>query len=189
MKLIITEKKSVAESIGKVLDTSGRGNGFIECPGFIISWCAGHLVELAPAGAYNEKYKKWSRADLPILPAPWQYNTRQDKGKQLAVLRRLMNDKRVTGIINACDAGREGELIFRLVYDYCKCAKPIERLWISSMEEAAIRKGFAGLRPGAEYDNLYSAALCRAQADWLVGINATRLFSVLYGSTLNVGAS
>jgi len=148
----------------------------------------GHLVELAPADAYDERFAKWRLEDLPILPDRWRFVSRGDKKKQLDILRRLMNDKDTESVICATDAGREGQLIFQLVYDYCKCRKPVQRLWISSMEDTAIREGFANLRPGAAYDRLYRAALCRSQADWLVGINATRLFSCLYGGvTLNVG--
>lgn len=147
----------------------------------------GHLLELAQPEAYKEQYAKWRYADLPILPTAWKYEVPKDKKKQLDLLCRLMKDSRVDSVVCATDAGREGELIFRLVYQYAKCKKPMERLWISSMEDAAIRDGFEHLRPGSSYDNLFDAALCRAGADWLVGINATRLFSVLYGVTLNVG--
>lgn len=152
-----------------------------------MTWCVGHLVEPAQAGAYDERYAKWRREDLPITPDRWQYVAAQGKHKQLDILRRLMNDKSVDTVVCATDAGWEGELIFRLVYHYCNCAKPVQRLWINSMEDTVIREGFEKLRPGADYDSLYRAALCRAQADWLVGINATRLFSCLYGVTLNVG--
>ncbi|GHU79363.1 DNA topoisomerase [Clostridia bacterium] len=165
-----------------------RKDGYIEGGGYVVSWCFGHLMELAQAGAYDEKYEKWRYEDLPIIPEDWKYAVSKDKEKQLKILASLMKRPDVDTIVNACDAGREGELIFRLVYDYCKCKKPIQRLWISSMEETAIAEGFRNLRPGAEYDALYRAALCRAQADYVVGINMTRLFSVLYkGSTLNVG--
>jgi DNA topoisomerase-3 len=152
-----------------------------------VSWCVGHLVELADVKAYDERFARWRLADLPILPDDWKFAASDGKKKQLDILRKLLSDKSVESVVCATDAGREGELIFRLVYDYCKCKKPVERLWISSMEDAAIRDGFKKLRPGADYDNLYRAALCRAKADYLVGINATRLFSCLYGVTLNVG--
>ncbi|MDL2232014.1 DNA topoisomerase 3 [Ruminococcaceae bacterium OttesenSCG-928-L11] len=187
MRLIICEKPSVAQAISKALGIASRKDGYLEGMDTLISWCIGHLVEMADAAAYGEQYKKWRREDLPILPDKWQYSVRADKKKQLGILRSLMKRADVDTIVNACDAGREGELIFRLVYEHCGCTKPIQRLWISSMEDAAIREGFENLRPGMDYDSLYAAALCRSQADWLVGINATRLFSCLYGATLNVG--
>ena len=187
MKLIIAEKSSVGQSIASVLGASERKDGYLAGGDCLISWCAGHLVELAQAEAYDEKYGKWRYEDLPILPEHWKYAVSREKAKQMNVLRELMKRPEVDCIINACDAGREGELIFRLVYEYCGCKKPIQRLWISSMEESSITEGFRSLRPGTDYDRLYHAALCRSQADWLVGINATRLFSVLYRQTLNVG--
>ena len=187
MKLVVAEKPSVAQSLAAVLGAKEKKDGYLEGSGWLVSWCVGHLVELAQPEAYGEQYAKWRYADLPILPAHWKYDVAKDKKKQLGVLRRLMEDKRVDAVVCATDAGREGELIFRLVYQQAGCSKPILRLWISSMEDAAIRDGFEHLRPGADYDLLYRAALCRAGADWLVGINATRLFSVLYGVTLNVG--
>jgi len=187
MNLVIAEKPSVAQSIAAVLGAKERKDGCICGNGWTVTWCIGHLVEPAQAGAYDEHFAKWRREDLPIIPDRWQYIAPQGKRKQLDILRRLMNDKSVDTVVCATDAGREGELIFRLVYHYCNCAKPVQRLWISSMEDTAIREGFERLRPGADYDSLYRAALCRAQADWLVGINATRLFSCLYGVTLNVG--
>ena len=186
-KLIISEKPSVGKSIAAVLGASERRDGFLMGNGYIVSWCFGHLAELAEADAYDEKYAKWRYDDLPIFPEPWQYAVSRDKGKQLHLLNTLMHREDVVEVINACDAGREGELIFRTVYNLNKCGKPMKRLWISSMEDEAIRQGFANLRDGHEYDNLYAAALCRSKADWLVGINATRLFSVLYHRTLNVG--
>jgi DNA topoisomerase III, bacteria and conjugative plasmid len=192
-RLVIAEKPSVAQAIGKALGVTARKDGYLEgadrspADNTLISWCVGHLVELSDAAAYGEQYQKWRREDLPILPDKWQYTVRGDKKKQLGILRALMKRADVDTIVNACDAGREGELIFRLVYNYCGCRKPIQRLWISSMEDAAIREGFENLHPGVDYDSLYAAALCRSQADWLVGINATRLFSCLYGATLNVG--
>lgn len=187
MKLIIAEKSSVGQAIASVLGASERRDGYLEGGDCLISWCAGHLVELAQAEAYDEKYGKWRYEDLPILPEHWKYAVSREKTKQMNVLRELMKRPEVDCIINACDAGREGELIFRLVYEYCGCKKPVQRLWISSMEESSITEGFHSLRPGSDYDRLYRAALCRSQADWLVGINATRLFSVLYRQTLNVG--
>ena len=187
MKLVITEKPSVAKSISAVLGADKRRDGYFEGENFLISWCFGHLAELASAEVYDEAYARWSREQLPIIPESWQYSVGRDKKKQLDLLTELMRRSDVTEIINACDAGREGELIFRTVYLLAGCVKPVKRLWISSMEDAAIREGFENLRDGSEYDHLYDAALCRSKADWLVGINATRLFSVLYHRTLNVG--
>ena len=192
MQLVISEKPSVAMSIAKVLGANSRKDGYMEGGGWLVSWCVGHLVELANADAYDARYAKWSYDDLPILPREWQYMVLPDTKKQFNVLSALMSDERVDGIVCATDAGREGELIFRLVYDRCGCRKPVKRLWISSMEDSAIRAGFDALADSAEYDNLYAAALCRAKADWLVGINATRLFTLLYrkpdsNQTLNVG--
>ena len=187
MKLVIAEKPSVAMSLAAVLGARERKDGYLEGSGYLVSWCVGHLLELAQPEAYKEQYAKWRYEDLPILPENWKYEVPKDKKKQLALLCRLMKDKRVDSVVCATDAGREGELIFRLVYEYAGCNKPMERLWISSMEDAAIREGFDHLRPGSDYDKLYDAAVCRAGADWLIGINATRLFSVLYGVTLNVG--
>ena len=187
MKLVIAEKPSVAMSLAAVLGANEKKDGYLEGGGYLVSWCVGHLLELAQPEAYGEQYAKWRYGDLPILPEEWKYEVPKDKKKQLDLLCRLMKDKRVESVVCATDAGREGELIFRLVYEYAGCKKPMERLWISSMEDAAIRDGFEHLRPGSDYDKLYDAALCRAGADWLIGINATRLFSVLYGVTLNVG--
>ena len=187
MRLVITEKPSVAKSISAVLGATSRRDGYQEGNGYLVSWCFGHLAELASADVYDEAYGKWSREKLPIIPDSWQYSVGRDKKKQLDLLSSLMRREDVTEVINACDAGREGELIFRTVYHLAGCQKPMKRLWISSMEDNAIREGFEQLRDGSEYDNLYVAALCRSKADWLVGINATRLFSVLYHRTLNVG--
>ena len=187
MKLIITEKPSVAKSIASALGVTSRADGYFEGGGWLISWCIGHLVGLADAAAYDDRYKKWRYEDLPILPDPFRYVVSEEKAAQFHILRSLMERSDVTELVNACDAGREGELIFRLVYEAAGCSKPFSRLWISSMEDAAIREGFADLRPGADYDPLYQSALCRQKADWLIGINASRLFSVLYHRTLNVG--
>lgn len=184
---MIAEKPSVAMSLAAVLGATKRKDGYLEGSGYLVSWCVGHLLELAQPEAYKEQYAKWRYEDLPILPENWKYEVPKDKKTQLALLCRLMKDKRVDSVVCATDAGREGELIFRLVYEYAGCNKPMERLWISSMEDAAIREGFDHLCPGSDYDKLYDAAVCRAGADWLIGINATRLFSVLYGVTLNVG--
>lgn len=187
MKLVIAEKPSGAQSIAAVLGAGERREGYMEGNGYLVSWCVGHLVELAQADAYDERYAKWRYEDLPILPLPWRFTISMRHQRQFKVLRTLMADQKVDTIICATDAGREGELIFRLVYEQTGCRKPVLRLWISSMEDAAIRTGFARLRDAVDYDHLYQAALCRAQADWLVGINATRLFSVLHRQTLNVG--
>ena len=187
MKLVIAEKPSVAQSIAAVLGVKNKKDGYIEGGGYLISWCVGHLVQLAEAAAYGEQYKKWSYDSLPILPQEWQYTVSADKGKQFKTLKELMHRADVTEVINACDAGREGELIFRFVYHVAGCNKPMRRLWISSMEDDAIRSGFDSLKDGRDYDALYSSALCRAKADWIIGINATRLFSCLYNKTLNVG--
>ena len=187
MRLVLSEKPSVAQSIAMVLGAKNRKDGYIDGNGYIVSWCLGHLFELARAESYNEKYAKWKREDLPILPAKWEFVISKGKNERFAVLRELMLRNDVTEVINACDAGREGELIFRTVYYMAGCTKPMKRLWISSMEDEAIRKGFENLRPSSDYDGLYNAALCRAKADWIVGINATRLFSTAYHRTLNVG--
>ena len=187
MKLVIAEKPSVAQSIAAVLGAKEKKDGFIEGGGYLVSWCVGHLIGLAQADAYGEQYKKWSYEALPILPHDWQYTVAADKGKQFKILKDLMHRGDVSEVVNACDAGREGELIFRFVYVVAKCEKPMRRLWISSMEDDAIRQGFASLKDGKEYDALFASALCRAKADWIIGINATRLFSVLYNHTLNVG--
>ena len=187
MKLIITEKPSIAKSIASALGVTSRADGYFEGGGWLISWCIGHLVGLADAAAYDDRYKKWRYEDLPILPNPFRYMVSEEKAAQFHILRSLMERPDMTELVNACDAGREGELIFRLVYEAAGCSKPFSRLWISSLEDAAIREGFADLRPGGDYDSLYQSALCRQKADWLIGINASRLFSVLYHRTLNVG--
>ena len=185
--LVIAEKPSVAQNIAAALKVNGRKDGYIEGGSYLISWCVGHLVGLAAADAYGEQYAKWNYDTLPILPKEWRYTVAADKGKQFKILKELMHRTDVSEVVNACDAGREGELIFRFVYNVANCKKPMRRLWISSMETDAIREGFADLKDGADYDALYSSALCRAKADWIIGINATRLFSCLYHKTLNVG--
>ena len=186
-RLVITEKPSVAQAYAKVLGATSRQDSYLEGGGYLVSWCVGHLVELAPPNLYDEKYVKWSVADLPILPEKWQYLVSASTKRQFGVLKKLMHREDVESIVCATDAGREGELIFRLVYQQAGCKKPVSRLWLSSMEDAAIREGFARLKPSTEYDALYNAALCRERADWMVGINATRLFSCLYGHPLAVG--
>ena len=187
MKLVICEKPSVGAAVAAALGVREKKDGYIEGNGYVISWCIGHLVGLAEAAAYGEQYRKWSYDSLPILPQEWQYTVAADKGKQFKILKDLMHRADVSEVVNACDAGREGELIFRFVYEMAGCKKPFTRLWISSMETDAIRSGFEHLKDGRGYDTLYHSALCRAKADWLIGINATRLFSCLYGKTLNVG--
>ena len=186
-RLVIAEKPSVGMSIAAVLGAKDRKDGYIEGRDYIVSWGFGHLAELANADTYDEKYAKWRYDDLPIIPANWKYKIPRDKYSQFETLKKLMNRADVSDVINACDAGREGELIFRNIYKMTGCKKPIYQLWISSMEDNAIEQGFHELKDGKEYENLFAAARCREWADWLVGINATRLFSVLYHRTLNVG--
>ena len=187
MKLVIAEKPSVAMALASVLGARTRKDGYVEGNGYIVSWCVGHLVGLCDASEYDEKYKKWRYDDLPIVPECWKHKVLEGTKKQFGILKKLMRDSKVDEVICATDAGREGELIFRLVYEQAGCKKPMKRLWISSMEEQAIKDGFASLKDGSCYDSLYQSALCRAKADWLVGINASRLFSVLYNQNLKVG--
>ena len=187
MQLVIAEKPSVAQSLANILGVSTRHDGYMEGKKYIVSWCFGHLAGLADADVYDTRYAKWKMEDLPIIPSPFQFRIAEGKQNQFDVLQKLMRREDVTEVINACDAGREGELIFRTVYYLADCQKPMKRLWISSMEDDAIRKGFDNLRPGSDFDGLYESALCRAEADWLVGISATRYFSLLYGTKLNVG--
>ncbi len=187
MKLIIAEKPSMAQSIARALNITERKDGYIENGEYIITWCIGHLAGLADASVYDEKYAKWSYEDLPIMPQNWQLALNSGKEEQFKIVKSLMLRDDVTELINACDAGREGELIFRFVYELAGCHKPFKRLWISSLENSAIHEGFHNLRDGHEYDNLYRSAVCRAKADWLVGINATRLYSTLYHKKLNIG--
>jgi len=186
-RLVIAEKPSVGKSIAGVLGATERNNGYLEGSDYIVSWCFGHLAELVGPEGYDEKYAKWRYDDLPIVPSVWKHKVSRDKYQQFETIKKLMHRTDVSEVVNACDAGREGELIFRNLYAMTKCDKPVLRLWISSLEDAAIEQGFRELKPGSEYDRLYSAARCRDCADWLVGINATRLFSVLYHRTLNVG--
>ena len=188
MQLVIAEKPSVAKSIADVLGADSRQDGYFEGNDYLVSWCVGHLIELAQPESYGEKWKKWTYESLPVNPLHFQYEIKEDTKEQYYVLYELMHDMRVSEVVCATDAGREGELIFRLVYDMAKCEKPMKRLWISSMEESAIREGFENLKPGSDYNTLYHSALCRQEADWLVGINGTRLFTVLYGGkVLKVG--
>lgn len=187
MKLVIAEKPSIGISIAKVIGAYERHEGYYEGSDYIVSWCFGHLVELAKPEAYDERYKKWRKEDLPILPEHFQWAIALDKKDQFLLLKKLMERDDVDELICATDAGREGELIFRLVYMKAECRKPFKRLWISSMEDKAIQEGFAFLKDGHAYDNLYQAAVCRAEADWLVGINASRLFTTLYDKRLSVG--
>lgn len=186
-QLVIAEKPSVARSIATVIGATEKQNGYWQGGGYLVSWCIGHLVSFAEAGQYDEKYCRWKYEDLPILPQPWQFIVPDEKKQQFEIVRSMLNRPDVDSVTAATDAGREGELIFRFVYQMAGCTKPVKRLWVSSMEDAAIREGFANLRPDSDYDALYQSALCRAKADWLVGINATRLFSVLYHKTLTVG--
>ena len=188
MQLVVTEKPSVAQAIFHVIGAKERKDGYMEGNGFLVSWCVGHLVELAQPEMYSEAWKKWSYESLPMIPEQWQHEVKKETATQYKILKNLMHDTRVESVVCATDAGREGELIFRLVYEQAGCRKPMKRLWISSMEESAIRDGFENLKPGSDYDSLYQSALCRQQADWLVGLNGTRLFTVLYGGkVLKVG--
>ena len=187
MRVILAEKPSVAQSIAAVLGVDQKKNGYLQGENDIVSWCIGHLIELAPPEIYDARYAKWRREDLPIVPSAWESVVSDGTKKQFSVLKDLLNRTDVDEVVCATDAGREGELIFRMVYEKTGCTKPVKRLWISSLEESAIRDGFRSLKPGTAYDALYRAALCRAQADWLVGINGTRLYSRLYGIKLNVG--
>lgn len=187
MILVIAEKPSVAQSIAKVLGATSRKDGYMEGNNYIVSWCVGHLVGLADASSYDERYAKWRYTDLPIVPEDWMFEVTKDKVQQFNTLRSLMEDKRVSELVCATDAGREGELIFRLVYHKAGCTKPFKRLWISSLEDSAIREGFTKLRDSSEYDRLFEAALARSKADWIVGINGTRLFTTLYNKKLVVG--
>lgn len=188
MQLVIAEKPSVAKSIADVLGALDRQDGYFEGGGYLVSWCVGHLIELAEPESYGDQWKKWTFASLPVNPEHWQYEIKEDTKEQYDVLYGLLHDSRVDEVVCATDAGREGELIFRLVYNMASCNKPMKRLWISSMEESAIREGFENLKPGSDYEHLYHSALCRQEADWLVGINGTRLFTVLYGGkVLKVG--
>lgn len=187
MKLVVAEKPSVAKAYADVIGAKKRCDGYFEGNGYIVSWCVGHLVELAMPQAYDEKYRKWRQEDLPILPNAWKYQVSQSTRKQFNTLKKLMERSDVTELLCATDAGREGELIFRLVYEQAKCKKPFGRIWLSSMEDKAIKDAFADPRPGKNYDSLYEAAKCRERADWIVGLNATRLFSVIHNNTLNIG--
>ena len=186
-ELVIAEKPSVARSIAEVIGAREKHEGYLQGHGFIVSWCIGHLVASAVPEEYDEKYKIWKYEDLPIIPDRWKYTVIAQTGKQFVVLKKLMHDPSVTGVVCATDAGREGELIFRLVYEMAGCKLPVRRLWISSLEKEAIAQGFGMLKDSSDYDNLYKAAVCRDHADWLVGMNATRLYSLLYGRTLKVG--
>ena len=186
-QLVIAEKPSVAKSLADVLGAKIKRNGYYEGNGYFVSWCVGHLIELAQPEAYDPRFAKWRREDLPILPKPWKFVVSEGTRKQYEVLKYLMHDWRVHAVVCATDAGREGELSFRLVYKQTGCTKPVKRLWISSLEESAIREGFENLKDGSEYENLYKAAMCRVSADWLVGMNATRHHSLMYGQTLNIG--
>ena len=187
MRLVITEKPSVAISIAKMIGANGKKDGYYEGNGYRVSWCVGHLIQMANPDAYDEKYAKWNIEDLPIIPSEYKYEVAKSTKKQFTILKKLMNDKDIDTVINACDAGREGESIFRLVYSEAKCKKKMQRLWISSMEDGAIKEGFENLKDGKDYDNLFESALSRAIADWLVGMNISRLYSCLYKQNYSVG--
>ena len=187
MKLVIAEKPSVAISIAKVIGANKKKDGYYEGNGYRVSWCVGHLIQMANPDAYDEKYAKWNMADLPIIPSDYKYEVAKATKKQFNILKKLMNDKEVDTVINACDAGREGESIFRLVYNQVNCKKKMKRLWISSMEDSAIKEGFDDLTDGKDYDNLFESAQARAIADWLVGMNISRLYSCLYQQNYSVG--
>ena len=187
MKLVIAEKPSVALSIAKVIGAKNKKDGYYEGNGYEVSWCVGHLIQMANPDAYDEKYAKWNIDDLPIIPSEYQYDVAKATKKQFNTLKKLMNDKEIDTVINACDAGREGEAIFRLVYLQADCKKKMKRLWISSMEDSAIKDGFDNLKDGKDYDNLFESAQARAIADWLVGMNISRLYSCLYKQNYSVG--
>ena len=187
MNLVICEKPSVAMSIAKVIGAIGRQDGYYDGGGYIVSWCVGHLVQMASPSAYDEKYGKWRLEDLPIIPGKYKYEVVRATGGQFNTLKKLMNSKEIEAVINACDAGREGELIFRLVYEQSGCKKSIKRLWISSMEDVAIKEGFKKLKEGKEYEALYQSALARSKADWIVGMNMSRLYSLIYNQNYSVG--
>ena len=187
MKLVIAEKPSVALSIAKVLGANDKKDGYVEGNGYKVSWCVGHLIQMANPDAYDSRYAKWNMEDLPIFPNGYKYEVTKATKKQFSILKKLMNESSVDTVINACDAGREGEAIFRLVYIEATCKKKVERLWISSMEDSAVREGFANLRKGEDYDSLFASAQARAIADWLVGMNISRLYSCLYQQNYSVG--
>lgn len=187
MKLVIAEKPSVAISIAKAIGATKKKDGYYEGNGYKVSWCVGHLIQMANPDSYDEKYAKWNMADLPIIPREYKYEVAKATKKQFNILKKLMNDKEIDMVINACDAGREGEAIFRLVYNEAKCKKKMKRLWISSMEDSAIKEGFDNLKDGKDYDNLFESAQARAIADWLVGMNISRLYSCLYQQNYSVG--
>lgn len=185
--LVIAEKPSVAISIAKIIGATKKKDGYYEGNGYRVSWCVGHLVQIANPDSYDEKYAKWNMVDLPIIPKEYKYEVSKTTKKQFSILKKLMNDKEIDKVINACDAGREGEAIFRLVYNQANCKKKIKRLWISSMEDSAIKDGFDNLQDGSLYDNLFESAQARAIADWLVGMNLSRLYSCLYKQNYSVG--
>ncbi|HFX4757698.1 TPA: DNA topoisomerase 3 [Streptococcus agalactiae] len=185
--LVIAEKPSVAISIAKVIGATKKKDGYYEGNGYKVSWCVGHLIQMANPDAYDEKYAKWNISDLPIIPKQYKFEVTKATKKQFNILKKLMNDKEIDTVINACDAGREGESIFRLVYNEAKCKKKMQRLWISSMEDSAIKEGFSNLKNGEDYDKLFESAQARAIADWLVGMNISRLYSCLYKQNYSVG--
>ncbi len=186
-QLVVAEKPSVALSISKVIGAKNKKDGYYEGNGYVVSWCVGHLVQMVNPTAYDEKYAKWNMADLPIIPKEYKYEVSKATKKQFTILKKLMNDKEIDTVINACDAGREGEAIFRLVYNQANCKKKMKRLWISSMEDSAIRDGFNNLKDGKDYDNLFESSQARSIADWLVGMNISRLYSLIYNQNYSVG--
>ncbi|MCW1770890.1 DNA topoisomerase, partial [Streptococcus agalactiae] len=187
MDLVIAEKPSVAISIAKVIGATKKKDGYYEGSGYRVSWCVGHLIQMANPDSYDEKYAKWNMEDLPIIPSEYKYEVSKSTKKQFSILKKLLNDKEVENVVNACDAGREGESIFRLVYNQANCKKKMKRLWISSMEDSAIKDGFNNLKDGSYYDDLFESAKARAIADWLVGMNISRLYSCLYKQNYSVG--
>ncbi|HES2680419.1 TPA: DNA topoisomerase 3 [Streptococcus pyogenes] len=187
MDLVIAEKPSVAISIAKIIGATKKKDGYYEGNGYRVSWCVGHLIQMTNPDSYDEKYAKWNMEDLPIIPSEYKYEVLKSTKKQFSILKKLLNDKEVENVVNACDAGREGESIFRLVYNQANCKKKMKRLWISSMEDSAIKDGFGNLKDGSYYDDLFESAKARAIADWLVGMNISRLYSCLYKQNYSVG--
>ena len=187
MYLVIAEKPSVSRAIAEVIGAQEREDGYLRGTDCMVSWCFGHLVEYVSPDAYDEKFNQWRYEDLPIIPKDWKVTVSEDKKDQFYILKRLLNSPEIEYVVNACDAGREGELIFKHVYDLSGSKKPVKRLWISSLEDSAILDGMQHLRSAEEYRHLAEAAVCRSQADWLVGMNATRAYTTKYFKKLTVG--
>lgn len=185
--LVITEKPSVAMSIAKVLGAGNKKDGYYEGEKYVVAWCIGHLIQMAAPSAYDKRYAKWKLEELPIIPCEYKYEVSKATRKQFTILKTWMHKEDIKMVVNACDAGREGELIFRHVYEMAKCRKNVKRLWISSMEDSAIEKGFKNLKDETEYEDLYHSGLARSKADWLVGINMSRLYSLLYNQNYSIG--